>query len=82
MLSLDDLCKSVQTNVREALAREKLIQARLAAKGKIQPEQQFQNGQPKSQLDEILSQDHLQTLIQPPIHKLTSLQTYKFLGTF
>lgn len=48
MLALDDLCKSVQTNVREALAREKLIQARLAAKGKIQPEQQFQNGQPKS----------------------------------
>lgn len=48
MLALDDLCKSVQTNVQEALAREKLIQARLAAKGKIQPEQQFQNGQPKS----------------------------------
>ncbi|ONI23067.1 hypothetical protein PRUPE_2G168100 [Prunus persica] len=48
MLPLDDLCNSVQTNVSEALAREKLIQARLAAKGKIQPEQQFQNGQPKS----------------------------------
>ncbi|KAI5345592.1 hypothetical protein L3X38_013469 [Prunus dulcis] len=48
MLALDDLCNSVQTNVSEALAREKLIQARLAAKGKIQPVQQFQNGQPKS----------------------------------
>ncbi|CAN6704434.1 unnamed protein product [Malus baccata var. baccata] len=47
MLALDDLCKSVRNNVQEALASEKLIRARLAAKGRIQSEQQFQNGQPR-----------------------------------
>ncbi|KAM2157142.1 hypothetical protein ACFX1S_041092 [Malus domestica] len=47
MLALDDLCNSVRNNVQEALASEKLIRARLAAKGRIQSEQQFQNGQPR-----------------------------------
>ncbi|PRQ58058.1 putative bestrophin/UPF0187 [Rosa chinensis] len=49
MLALDDLCKSVQENVQEALAREKLIQARLTAKGRTQTKKQHStNGQPKS----------------------------------
>ncbi|CAN6566124.1 unnamed protein product [Malus baccata var. baccata] len=47
MLALDDLCNSVRNNVQEALASEKLIRARLAAKGRIQSEQQCQNGQPR-----------------------------------
>lgn len=47
MLALDDLCNSVRNNVQEALASEKLIRARLAAKGRIQSEKQFQNGQPR-----------------------------------
>lgn len=48
MLALDDLCNSVQENVQEALAREKLIQARLTAKERLQSKQQSPNGQPKS----------------------------------
>ncbi|KAL6126171.1 hypothetical protein ACLB2K_074222 [Fragaria x ananassa] len=48
MLALDDLCRSVQENVQEALSREKLIQARLTAKGRIQKQQLCPNGQPKS----------------------------------
>ncbi|XP_004306792.1 PREDICTED: UPF0187 protein At3g61320, chloroplastic-like [Fragaria vesca subsp. vesca] len=48
MLALDDLCRSVQENVQEALSREKLIQARLTAKGRIQKQQHCPNGQPKS----------------------------------
>ncbi|KAM1068665.1 hypothetical protein ACFX2A_000605 [Malus domestica] len=47
MLALDDLCNSVRNNVQEALANERAIHARLAAKGKIQSEPQFQNGQPR-----------------------------------
>ena len=48
MLALDDLCNSVQENVQEALAREKLIQARLTEKERLQSKQQSPNGQPKS----------------------------------
>ncbi|GAB4861780.1 Voltage-dependent chloride channel 1, chloroplastic [Ancistrocladus abbreviatus] len=48
MLALDELCKVVRSNIQEALAVEKAIQARVNAKRKIHEPQHSSNGQPSS----------------------------------
>lgn len=48
MLALDELCDLVQNNIHEAIATEKVIQARLVAKRKSKPNEHSPNGRPKS----------------------------------
>ncbi|PSS24294.1 UPF0187 protein [Actinidia chinensis var. chinensis] len=48
MLALDELCKLVHSNIQEAIATEKLIQAQLKAKRKSRSSEHSPNGWPSS----------------------------------
>lgn len=51
MLALDDLCKLVHNNIREAIATDKIIQAQLTAKLRNHSKELSPNGWPNSQMD-------------------------------
>lgn len=48
MLALDELCKQVYSNIQEAIATDKIIQAQLAAKLRSHSKEHSPNGRPNS----------------------------------
>ena len=48
MLALDELCRKAHRDIQEAIASEKLIQARVATKRNIHSKEHSPNGSPNS----------------------------------
>jgi putative membrane protein len=48
MLALDELCKQVYSNIQEAIATDKIIQAQLVAKLRSHSKEHSPNGRPNS----------------------------------